>query len=124
MHEMSIAHGLVDAVADAAVARGGIRVTRVKVRIGAVSGVVAEALAFAYDVATDGTVLAGSILEIERVPLTLSCGACGESCCDDKTPQFVCPRCGDPAVVVQGRELDLVETEIDEPAAVPAGSAA
>ena len=123
MHEMSIAHGLVEAVTEATVARGGVRVTRVKVRIGCVSGVVPEALAFAYEVAIDGTMLDGSVLEIERVPLTLSCGTCGESACEDGAPQFVCPSCGDLAAVLHGRELELIEMEIDdEPAATPVGS--
>lgn len=123
MHEMSIAHGLVESVTDAAAARGAFRVTRVAVRIGRVSGVVPEALAFAWDVATAGTAAAGATLEIEPVPLTLRCGDCGEITLDDTLPRFVCPRCGDPAVVVRGRELELTLMEIDDEPA-PAGSAA
>lgn len=123
MHEMAIAHGLVEAVTGAAAERGAARVTRVKVRIGRVSGVVPEALAFAWEVAIEGSMLGGSTLEIDVVPLTLSCPACGESTLEDTLPRFVCPGCGDPALVVRGRELELVEMEIDDEPAT-AGSAA
>lgn len=129
MHEMSIAHELVDSVAEAARQAGATRVVRVTVRVGALSGVVAESLAFAYEVAAAGTLLAGSELLIERVPLALLCANCGPV--NPADPRAQCPRCGEPAAVTAGRELDVVSMEIDdsgpsgadEPAAVAAGRA-
>jgi len=63
-------------------------------------------------VAAAGTLLAGSDLAIERIPLTLRCGTCG-----DVTPtddRVVCPRCGDPAEIRTGRELEVASMEIDD----------
>src|SRR4051812_1685904 len=67
MHELSIAMGLVDAISDQLI-RIGERsvVTRVLVRIGRLSAVDSDALAFAFDAAVEDTPLAGARLDIER----------------------------------------------------------
>ena len=69
MHELSIALSLVDAVSEE-LARQGEHVTvrSVRVRIGQLSGVVADALAFAFDVAANDSPIAGARLVIERAP--------------------------------------------------------
>jgi hydrogenase nickel incorporation protein HypA/HybF len=66
LHELSIAMSLVDAVCEE-LPRLGNRVTllSVRVRLGPLSGVVAEALQFAFDVAAEGSPIAGARLEIE-----------------------------------------------------------
>ena len=66
MHELSIALSLVDAIAEELPNLGSVRVIAARVRIGALSGVAPEALSFAFDVATDGSPIAGSSIEIER----------------------------------------------------------
>jgi hydrogenase nickel incorporation protein HypA/HybF len=66
MHELSIAVSLVDAICDELPRLGAVRVATVNVRVGALSGVVSEALAFAFDVVIDGTLIAGAGLHIER----------------------------------------------------------
>jgi hydrogenase nickel incorporation protein HypA/HybF len=60
---------LVDAVCEE-LPRLGNRVTllSVRVRLGPLSGVVAEALQFAFDVAAEGSPIAGARLEIEAAP--------------------------------------------------------
>jgi hydrogenase nickel incorporation protein HypA/HybF len=67
MHELSIAMSLVDAVCEE-MPRLGERVTvrSVRIRVGPLSGVVAHALAFAFEVAADESPIAGARLEIEE----------------------------------------------------------
>ena len=60
MHELSIAHSLVESAVDAAEKAGARRVTRVHLRLGALSGVVRNALEFGYEITTQGTLLEGS----------------------------------------------------------------
>lgn len=67
MHELSIALAIVDGVAEEAGQRGGGLVRAVHLRLGRLSGVVREALLFAYDQACSGTTLEGSELRIEDV---------------------------------------------------------
>ena len=93
MHELSIAHSLVE-VASAALAHeeseGDVVVEAVHLRLGVLSGVVKEALLFGYGIATDGTVLAGSKLIIEELPVLLFCPTCGEVELPD-IQSFRCP---------------------------------
>ncbi len=67
MHELSIALSIVEGVTEEAAQHGGGPVRAVHLRLGRLSGVVAEALLFSYSVACEGTVLEGSELHIEPV---------------------------------------------------------
>ena len=49
MHELSIAMSIVDIVREEAVKAGGGEVTEVVVNIGSLSGIVADALLFSWD---------------------------------------------------------------------------
>ena len=64
MHELAIAESLVDRVVERTVGR---RVVAVTVRIGDAAGVVADALAFNFDVVTVDTPIAGARLVVEEV---------------------------------------------------------
>lgn len=68
MHELSIALSLVELASEEASRLSASRVAALYVRIGASSGVVADALRFSFDLATEGTAIAGARLEIEDVP--------------------------------------------------------
>jgi len=67
MHELSIALNIVEGVAEEAERHGGGAVSVVYLRLGRVSGVVADALLFSYGIACEGTTLEGSELRIEEV---------------------------------------------------------
>ena len=116
MHELSIAMSLVDLVEDAVADAGAIGdVAVVTVRVGAFSGVVAEALEFAWGSASEGTRCEGSRLEIERTPGRVRCPGCGGESELEFPPVFVCLHCGCPtAEVISGRELDLLRLEVHE----------
>ena len=64
MHELGISRNIVAIVADAA---RGRRVRRITLEIGALSGVVPEAIEFAFDLAAEGTPAAGAVLDIRRL---------------------------------------------------------
>jgi hydrogenase nickel incorporation protein HypA/HybF len=67
MHELSIAMSLVDAVCDELPRFGDHVIVRsVRVRVGPLSGVVADALTFAFEVAASDTPIAGARLDIEQ----------------------------------------------------------
>lgn len=64
MHELGISRNIVAIVAEAACGR---RVRRITLEIGALSGVVPEAIEFAFDLAAEGTPAAGAVLDIRRL---------------------------------------------------------
>jgi hydrogenase nickel incorporation protein HypA/HybF len=116
MHELSVATRIVELIAEQLDGGpGAVRVTRVRVRIGPLSGVVPEALVFAFDAATAGTMLAGAALDVEAVPLVAHCPACDA---DRELPgpqRLRCPACGGATPdVVSGRELDVVSVEVED----------
>ncbi len=114
MHELSIAVSLVELAQEEAQARGG-QVTAVYLRVGALSGVVRDALLFSYTVACQGTPLEGSRLEIEDVPVVVYCADCGEQRTLASIQLFRCPQCGAPTGDVRsGKELELVALEIEQ----------
>ncbi|MBF0171057.1 MAG: hydrogenase maturation nickel metallochaperone HypA [Nitrospinae bacterium] len=114
MHEMSIALSVVDIVADYARRNGAERVRRVTVEVGALSGVVPEALAFAYDEAAAGSLAEGSELTLVAIPSAARCRACGHAFAPDYHI-FVCPACGSlETQLTAGEELAVTEMEVDD----------
>ena len=122
MHELSIAHNLVELASDAAERAGVSRVSVVRLRLGALAGVVREALEFGFAIAADGTPLAGAQLAIEELPVRIFCPRCRAQADLPNIQCFRCPVCGSPAgQIVQGRELELAALECeDDPASAPA----
>lgn len=117
MHELSIAHSLVE-IAEAAARRAGARrVDSVKVVVGALSGVELGALTFCYDIATHGTLLAGSKLVLRQVPVVVFCPLCKADGELADIRSFRCPTCGTlTGDLRSGRELyvESLEAETQE----------
>ena len=105
---------IVEAATDEAKQRG-VNVNAVHLRLGALSGVVKDALLFSYEVACQDTPLAGSRLIIEDVPVTVFCRHCKQNRVLASMQSFTCPDCGTPAgEVVQGKELEVFALEVEE----------
>ncbi len=117
MHELSIVYSVVSAVAETAESAGARQVHSVTMRVGALAGVVEDALQFSFDLGTQGTILEGSALIVRRLPVVIHCGSCGQ---DRELPgiqSFRCPTCHTPSGDIrQGRELEIesVELEVDD----------
>jgi len=114
MHEFSIATSLLSIITDEAARFQGAPVTTVNLRIGTLTAVVPEALEFAFQALSRGTVAEGANLVIERVALRVACNACGmESIPTD--PFIICSHCGSGDVDIRsGRELEIESMEIED----------
>jgi hydrogenase nickel incorporation protein HypA/HybF len=114
MHELSIAMGIVDAALEEAQKRG-VQVSAVHLRLGALSGVVKDALMFSYEVACQDTALEGSQLIVEDVPVMVFCPQCQEKRTLTSVQSFICPECGSPTRdVLQGKELEVFALEVQD----------
>jgi hydrogenase nickel incorporation protein HypA/HybF len=114
MHELSIAMGIVEAAVEEAQQRN-VQVSAVHLRLGALSGVVKDALLFSYEVACQDTPLEGSRLLIEEVPVAVFCPRCKLKRVLESVQLFACPECGAPAgEVLQGKELEVFALEVEE----------
>lgn len=120
MHELSIAMSIVELAEDEA-ERRGVQVEAVHLRLGALSGVVKDALLSCYEMVCEGTLLQGSRLLVEDVPVVIFCTKCRDERPLNSVQLFCCPECGTPsAEVVHGKELEVVALEIKECAPNPA----
>jgi hydrogenase nickel incorporation protein HypA/HybF len=114
MHELSIALSILDLAAEEAERHGGGHVAAVHLKLGALSGVVKDALVSAFGLASEGTPLAGADLVVEEVPAVAYCPACAAEHSLAPVPELICPSCGAPTPdIVHGRELEVVALEID-----------
>lgn len=112
MHELSIALQIVAAAAETLRNQRGNAVA-VHVRLGALAGVVTDALQSAWECARVGSPLASSALVLEEVAATAWCTTCAAEREVQSLQQFYCAECDSPAgQVIGGRELEIVALEV------------
>ena len=122
MHEMSLAQamlGLAEKYAD------GHRILAMKVRVGALSGVVTESLEFAFDLISRGTLAEGARLNFQFVPVRMACKSCGQEVPTDEWQELPGNEavyralergcgCGSKELkIVGGLDFQLAEIEVE-----------
>jgi hydrogenase nickel incorporation protein HypA/HybF len=105
MHELSIAQAVADIASRHAAGRP---VSKVEVKIGHLRQVVPSALEFAFELVTEGTVLAGAELVIKDVPACGSCRSCGTRTVMRAFP-LQCSHCGGVDLELEAGEELLVD---------------
>jgi hydrogenase nickel incorporation protein HypA/HybF len=119
MHELGLAQGVLELVRQYVPVDAASLVRQVRIRVGEMSGVVPESLAFCFSAVIAGTPYDGASLAIDRVSPTGQCASCGLSF-PFQAPACACPSCGGSRIsLIAGRELQVVDVELDE-AEVPA----
>jgi hydrogenase nickel incorporation protein HypA/HybF len=112
MHELSIAISMVEMATEEAAKHGG-RVDALYLKLGRLSGVVKDALLFSWEIACEGTPLAGSRLVIEDIPIIVHCPNCGDDKELDAINAIYCPVCAVPTPeILQGKELEVTALEM------------
>ena len=112
MHELSIAQGIMEIVEQYLPPGEAPTVKSVKVKVGELSGVVADSLEFCFQAISAGSRLQGAVLDIEQVPITADCSACRNHF-RVLDSSFFCPVCGSGDIaIVSGRELTVTELEL------------
>jgi hydrogenase nickel incorporation protein HypA/HybF len=110
MHELGITRNIVSIVAEHAAGRS---VKRVVVEIGALAGVMGEAVEFCFETVVQGTCVEGAVLEIRCIEARGRCGDCGLEF-PQSTLYTPCP-CGSRVVErLSGEELNVKEYELAE----------
>ena len=122
MHELSIALSIIEGVEEELARQGAASVAGVHLRLGPLSGVVKEALLFSYELACEGTPLAGSRLEIEDVPVLVYCPICDKEQPAVSMQRLCCSACDTPSADVRrGSELEVFALELNNERATAAG---
>ena len=114
MQELSIVQSIIETVSESEEAANAKAITLVYLRVGALSGVVKDALLFSYDLAVQDTMLEGSRLIVEELPVLIFCQVCGKDVELPGVQAFRCPICHTPsAIIKQGKELEIRSIEIE-----------
>lgn len=119
MHEAGLVASILEIAQQEAERHGCCRITRIRLKLGCMTGVVRESLDFAFEALRTGTPADRAVLEIEPVPLLAQCPACGWS---GEPPQdycFFCPTCASPVAILSGREIELHSVDAEEMHADP-----
>lgn len=104
--------GALNQVLDEAGKAGASRVLNIRLRIGALSGVVPEALQFAFEALADGTAAQDATLTIENIPARFWCEHC-QTEFDARSVIAQCPKCNKFSRELRaGRELELASMEV------------
>jgi len=113
LHELSLTQNIVDLAIEHADRADAEKILSITLEIGALSGVVAEAVEFAFEICSKGTLAEGADLVICNILGKGRCLDCHEET-DLKNLTHLCPHCGSLALeTVQGQEMKFTEMEID-----------
>jgi hydrogenase nickel incorporation protein HypA/HybF len=114
MHEFGLCEGIVEAIQQRAAGRP---VARVRVRVGVLHRVVAEALQHAFTHAASGTEAEHAEVDLVLLPVQAVCRAC-QAEVEGEDALVVCPQCGGVDLeLTGGDELILEWIEYQDPAA-------
>jgi len=113
MHEMSLAAGVLQIIEEHSVQHGFQRVSAVFLEVGELAGVEVEALRFAFDAVTRGTLAEGARLEIDTLPGQGWCLQCSDTIALSQLYD-ACPCCGSYQIqVTGGTEMRVKELAVD-----------
>lgn len=115
MHELSIAQNIVTIVCRVAREEKSERVLEIHLLLGTLSCLGEDALRFAIQAASQGTVAEGALTRIEWRPVVLHCDFCRRDVTLESAQKLQCPCCGRfSAKVVSGLELEVDRIEVEE----------
>ncbi len=114
MHELSVAQGIVDIVRQHVPDQELPDVRTIRLKIGAVAGIVQDSLEFSFGIITAETPLAGAALAVETIPFTVKCKTCGAESVNDQGI-ILCSQCGSSdTTVIAGTEMQIAAIELED----------
>lgn len=115
MHELGIMSGVMDAVQQSADNAGADKVLKVTLSVGVMTEAIEDALRFAFEALSEGTICDGAELEINMIQPRSRCLDCGNEFEHDRF-HMTCPKCDSFACqLIAGREMRIDSIEVDIP---------
>jgi len=114
MHELSVALRIVEALdQELASEADDLRISTVTLQVGTLTGLVPEALEFSWGLATEGSIIKGSKLDIQMVEAAGYCQQCQEEQSLTNLQSMRCPVCWEPITqITGGNELEILTVEV------------
>lgn len=113
MHEYSIVQSLLDSCEENAKANNAIKVTKVVVKIGVLSGVEPDLLKTAFDTFKDKTMCEEAEFIMNIQPVIIKCQKCNKESTLEKH-QYNCPKCESIEIdILDGEDMFLMQLELE-----------
>jgi len=113
MHEASIAASLLEIVSGQCRKSGYHKIESIHLKIGRASGIMTDALVFAFEALKEGSPAEKAVLDLEEVPVTGLCAECNNTFTTEGEFILSCPCCGGSSFrMTAGRELDVIDMEV------------
>jgi len=113
MHEVSIAQSLLQIAVDSCKKEGYKGIEIIKVKVGKASGIMPDALSFAFDAVKIGSIAEKATLTIDEIPVSGFCEGCKSSFTVEEAYVLSCPLCGNVSIRVEtGHELHVYEMDV------------
>lgn len=115
MHELGIMTGVMESVEQAAKNANADKVLKISLQVGVMTEAIEDALRFAFEALSEGTMCEGAELEVNMVQPVSICLECGKEYEHDRF-HMVCPECGSAFTqLIQGKEMNIESIEVDIP---------
>ncbi|MEF2560459.1 MAG: hydrogenase maturation nickel metallochaperone HypA [Eggerthellaceae bacterium] len=115
MHELGIMTGVMESVEQAACDAGAEKVLKISLSVGVMTEAVEDALRFAFEALSEGTMSEGAEFEINMIEPVSICLECGNEFTHDRF-HMLCPECGGAFTeLITGKELRIDSIEVDLP---------
>lgn len=106
---------MMDAVEKSARQAGAEKVLKVSLSVGVMTEAIEEALSFAFEALSEGTMSEDAELIITMIQPRSACEECGKTFEHDRF-HVTCPHCESPATrLIAGKELQIDSIEVDIP---------
>jgi hydrogenase nickel incorporation protein HypA/HybF len=113
MHEVSLIEETLNLALEYAQRENSTRIHSLKMSIGQNSGVVPEALQFAFEVVKKGTIAENALLQIDLIPVTCYCYQCKQEFQPTDCYDYFCPDCKQISFdIIKGKEIELTSLEV------------
>ncbi|MDI6744955.1 MAG: hydrogenase maturation nickel metallochaperone HypA, partial [Thermodesulfovibrionales bacterium] len=81
--------------------------------IGRVSGIMPDALLFAFNALKADTIAAEASVIVDEIPVSGLCGSCGKNFITEEKYVLCCPECSSASFIIKtGRELEIIDMEV------------
>jgi hydrogenase nickel incorporation protein HypA/HybF len=113
MHEYSLVLSLIERVEQEMRSHNAVAARCIKISVGELSGVEADLLSYAFEIAREDTLLRTAQLEVTSVVARWQCAGCARDV--DSQKGLICDSCGNPAHLVEGGEILFESVELELP---------
>jgi len=113
MHEYSIVQSLLDSCEENAKQNDAVKVTKVVVKIGVMSGVEPHLLQIAFDTFKEGSICHNAEFIMNIQEIRVLCNSCSKES-ELKKLEYLCPECGSEELnIIDGEEMYLMQLELE-----------